>query len=699
MSKEDANSAEPKPAPLDREQAAMDVPKTIVTGATPVSATVAEAMAMVEAAESVAPSIITVPIISKKDLSPGREPPPSIERAPMHRLSAIEIQNYRAYRGTFRLELPRGANLLVYGENGGGKSSLFHTLRVFFEAPDWRVVDAAMKRSRPVTVVDHRHRFTTGAPLVKLEFGATAYEWSETVNDTTHERMRLVNQGKGFLDYKALLEIHYVASDDGREIDLFPLLIRRLLPYYTFPYDGRNREFQSFWRSLNQNINYRWTRKNHEPDFKKELVAFNEAMEHALRDLGKRASEMLLRFGDDFQVEFRYERAEFSRYPKKHMKPPRVLAHPAFRKQQLPDYDRFLNEARLSALAICLFFAALRQSPASSLRLLALDDILIGLDMANRVKVLDLLHDQFADWQILIFTYSKAWFERLKERVKTPGWSADWQTVTLWEEWFDGDNSPIIRAEGSGDALEIAAHHLARKDYKAAAVYARTALEAACHHICAKANMLVLHVEQTKQRKLEHFLNALTPRLGEIVNASRRAQALVLLARLEQARAFVLNRNAHFDVDEEDTLSGEVGTALETVGKFIAFLNEQKWENEHFKTGQSPALLERMTAELAAARDLALKSATRQCQIPLKQAHEWFWQIYGAKLGVTLPLGTAPTASKILDAAEKQDLLPENVKVRLNGVKGYLFGSVNGDKFATAKFEETAKLLEELGGA
>ena len=44
----------------------------------------------------------------------------------------------------------------------------------------------------------------------------------------------------------------------------------------------------------------------------------------------------------------------------------------------------FLNEARLSALAICLFLGALKESPATGLRLLVPDDILIGLDMAIR---------------------------------------------------------------------------------------------------------------------------------------------------------------------------------------------------------------------------------------------------------------------------------------------------------------------------
>ena len=84
---------------------------------------------------------------------------------------------------------------------------------------------------------------------------------------------------------------------------------------------------------------------------------------------------------------------------------------------QIIDYDRFFNQARLTAIAMSIFFAALLNSPATGQRILALDDILIGLDMSHRFTVLRILENYFKDWQVLIFTYHKAWFEILKERT------------------------------------------------------------------------------------------------------------------------------------------------------------------------------------------------------------------------------------------------------------------------------------------
>ena len=196
-----------------------------------------------------------------------------------------------------------------------------------------------------------------------------------------------------------------------------------------------------------------------------------------------------------------------------------------------------------------------------------LDDILVGLDMTNRVKVIDLIHDNFKDWQIMILTYSKAWFERLKDRLREPDWEAPWQSVVLWEEWRNEDNSPHVVAEGGGDLIEMAERHLQRKDFKAAAIYARSALEALCHRTCAKARLPVVHVEQLKDRKLEDYIVVLEDRLGELVDEKRRQAALLLVARLREAQAFVLNRNSHFDVEEEDTLSVEVKSAIQTLQK------------------------------------------------------------------------------------------------------------------------------------
>src|SRR5688572_27297184 len=77
------------------------------------------------------------------------------------RLTKIQIDDYRAFRGRFELDLVDGYNLIVYGENGAGKSSLFRALVDFLESPDTLVIDAKSKTRRALRPEDNRHRFST----------------------------------------------------------------------------------------------------------------------------------------------------------------------------------------------------------------------------------------------------------------------------------------------------------------------------------------------------------------------------------------------------------------------------------------------------------------------------------------------------------------------------------------------------------
>ena len=626
-----------------------------------------------------------------------------ITRTPMSRLTAIEIRNYRAYRGTFRLELPKGENLLVYGENGAGKSSLFHTLRTFLEAPGLRVVEATERNpnaTRPIKITDYRHRFTSHEPGVRLEFGERKFDWMEGKNDTSHELVRLLNQAKGFLDYKALLEVHYLRAGEETQIDLFPLLMRSLLPYYTYaPPGGTSQSYSAGLAQLNAEAKRSWSpasrRIQKKDELAKLITAYNEALEKDVQELGTRASALLEIFGGDFHVSFRYVKAEYRTWPRR-IEAPKVLAVPAFRRQQFPDYHHFFNEARLSGLAICLFFAALQKSPATGLRLLVLDDILIGLDMTNRVKVIDLVRDHFKDWQIILLTYSKAWFERLKDHVNAPDWKHRWKSVVLWEDWRDEDASPYIIAEGSGDLLEMAERHLTRKDYKAAAVYARSALEALCHHTCAKANLPVIHVTSSKERKVEHYIEGIEARLGQLRVKIDRQSATKLIARLREAQSFVLNRNSHFDVEEEDPLSGEVKAAIQTVRDLAKFFENLSWKKAGFDDCLTLTATEKLSVELAEARKVARFGPKENAVQQLSLAHHLAWEIYGTREQVALPLGSPINAKSIWTAALAQSKLEAALDTRLKAALPYLFGSVKAADFDAKQFEVTAKLLEEL---
>ena len=50
------------------------------------------------------------------------------------KITQIEIENYRAFYDKEVIRLEKGENLLVYGENGSGKSSLYLALKDYFNS-------------------------------------------------------------------------------------------------------------------------------------------------------------------------------------------------------------------------------------------------------------------------------------------------------------------------------------------------------------------------------------------------------------------------------------------------------------------------------------------------------------------------------------------------------------------------------------
>jgi hypothetical protein len=101
------------------------------------------------------------------------------------------------------------------------------------------------------------------------------------------------------------------------------------------------------------------------------------------------------------------------------------------------------------------------------------------------MSVLRIIETLFRDWQVIILTYHKAWFEILKARIDDKKWSRAWRSVTLRLEKSIGTECPIVAAESSVLPIQ-AREHLRRGDAKAAAVYARSAWEAILSWYCSE---------------------------------------------------------------------------------------------------------------------------------------------------------------------------------------------------------------------
>jgi len=83
------------------------------------------------------------------------------------KITDIEIKNFRAFPQVYHINLHNaGKNLLVYGENGSGKSSLYLALKYFLESS----VPENSEDSRNLAFETHQNIFTEDPGHIKLRF-------------------------------------------------------------------------------------------------------------------------------------------------------------------------------------------------------------------------------------------------------------------------------------------------------------------------------------------------------------------------------------------------------------------------------------------------------------------------------------------------------------------------------------------------
>ncbi len=632
------------------------------------------------------------PAIPPAETAKLPDPSPSVSRYKrvIGRLTKIEFENYRAFRGRFSLDLPDGCNLLVYGENGAGKSSLFNGLTDFLESPERLTKHDA-----------HRHRYNTDPSAIRLSFSAPSatdvlmpdkvYEWSAAKNDPRSPEMRTVDQGKGFLDYRSLLRVHQLPLGKN-EINLFDVLINPLLALYQNPVTRKS--FGEEWKDIQRPFQpYCWKPSWLDTSIKN----FNAGFERVVRDSVSFASKLLSDFDPELAVDVEYKPASY-RWKPKDLIPPTILLRPSFKRSRQDDYYQFLNEARLSALAMTIYFSGLKQSPAADFRLLVLDDILIGLDMSNRMMVLNIVQKLFRDWQVIILTYHKAWFEVLKSRMRDGEWSRDWKTVTLRMRKAAGVEIPI--AVASSETLLIQArNHFAPEapvpaDIKAAAVYARTAFEAMMSSYCEEMRLPVTYVESRRDLDTNDFLRSIEKHLSTLRNPKDCALAAAILKEIKHARHFVLNPHSHFNPELEDEISAEISNGIRAVEDFDLLLScltrddfaepDEKLEQITIGEQIGSALAHLQAGRKAAAIDALKKAFT---------AHMDEWFTFREEM---ISYGQKQTTGGLLALSGKRKMFSDLTWLRLKNAKEYLTGKVHVEKFDPTVFNSAARLLLQL---
>ena len=148
-----------------------------------------------------------------------------------------------------------------------------------------------------------------------------------------------------------------------------------------------------------------------------------------------------------------------------------------FKKIRIPDYHTFLNEAKLSSLAISIYFASIKKlievlEISDFMKILVLDDLLMSFDISNRQKLLNVLNEEFKDFQIFFFTHDKELFDIYKTQLP------EWVKYEIYLD--DSENIPKSIIKKGDSYLEKAIDFYVnsdKKDYECSAFFLRKELE------------------------------------------------------------------------------------------------------------------------------------------------------------------------------------------------------------------------------
>ena len=505
----------------------------------------------------------------------------------MPAINRIHICGFKAFPNDFELQL-EGKNLFMYGENGSGKSSIYYALHCMFQAP--LKPDAGKKYFDPASEqhlknlnnldadskiwidFDGRHPFIYNIDKEGYQF---------TLLGGKHPLPAQINGC--FVNHQFLF--HFFNFRNSQRINLFPVFIKDILPFCKD--DNTGLHIGEMYDEITASI-IKKGRHIH-PDYISNIEYFNKAVKKVVEDINIYASD---RYNESFKDEDDNELVIRLRYDSNFDKPEddtneywlkydniielvkengeikerkssyKKLNEPFIGleiSEKMPDGNlrkivkphTYFNEAKLTAIALSVRFALLNIEKPADGRFLALDDMLISLDMSNLAKVVDFLLKISDKYKIYLFTHDKMFFEYFKHKTKKN------QDAWVYKEiYMDYDKTPYIR--NSEDYLGQAEHYIKQHEYEIAGNFLRKEAEAFCKNFLPKKKQLTgdfAHLD----------LNGLIMNCKDYA-AESGVIDISIFNELDEHRKFILNPSSHDSYDVAK-YGHEVKRCLQTLRK------------------------------------------------------------------------------------------------------------------------------------
>ena len=435
----------------------------------------------------------------------------------MDKIDTLQIHNFKFFDQQEPIKLG-GKHLLLYGENGSGKSSIYWALYTLFEASQKQSekIKKYFKKeaespetllniyAEPITESDGTEHFNSFIKVITDSVPPKTFEISlldTTIN--TKADAKQINQASDFLNYKVL----YKFQDfwNGEPIDLANIFIGYILPYVTFSEyelwrDGilqKRTNAYEIWKEIQKgpgktlNANgkkiqfYKHSEENRQ--FERFCAHFENEMQSLMDFINANATEILKKLGYDIDFHLAYTQHTHKKadvnYDCSPFKIELKITNYLGKTVNIHRPQSFLNEAKMTAIAIAIRLAVLRKRINTEvpdlLKFIVLDDVMISLDMNNRDKLIDFLLDETngftKDYQLLFLTHDRGLFNFLKDKIRNVGLKNEFIYKEMYVNSISGMEKPEIYDHPN--KLKKAEYFLHIHDYPACGIYLRTSCE------------------------------------------------------------------------------------------------------------------------------------------------------------------------------------------------------------------------------
>lgn len=425
----------------------------------------------------------------------------------MYRINSINFKNFKAFYQEEKIQLD-GKHLLVYGENGSGKSSIFWGLYTFLQSSGKDLADITkyfvhFDENVPSTFDSLKNIYAPLEDNAYIELETIDNAGVITINriddissNSNTANIITANASSDFINYKLLHNFYTVTHK--QDINLWQVFYRDIFPYF------RNNEAEEYFKNRIENITagvplssggVKVASGSAKRVFEQNIQILNDDISLFLSQIEQNANTFLKdNFNDGkdtLKINLRYnKRIDYNSIRWNRKDDYSINLFLETRKndtepwRKIPRPHSFFNEAQLTRIAISVRIGALlTRVNDRDYQILCLDDMLISLDMGNRDKVIQLILNTekkpqlefFDKFQKLIFTHDKTFYNLCKQRINLSGKSKNWKFKEIYLDTDVVPQRPFI--DNSTDYFEKAEKYLKSFDYPAAANSLRQGLE------------------------------------------------------------------------------------------------------------------------------------------------------------------------------------------------------------------------------